>query len=263
VSTILALQSLRWKAGGIFYTWKTEKRTYYEYGRLRAKLKSGIRDKEEIGGWGIQMQHDKKMYIRLRHRLQVKPKQKVTLNQMSQYIVHPSIETSLSKLLVHEIKPSDEHLVVIDIMKVIDLIREFDPELEVESFGPTQTIVEVINPRKSPQFLLVLFVWLLLFVGSGLAIMNFHEDVSMLAVHQKVFKMITGEEQKHPLLLQIPYSFGIGIGMILFFNHLFKKRFNEEPSPLEVEMFLYQQNLDQYVVMHENREVQKKLDDST
>jgi stage V sporulation protein AA len=209
------------------------------------------------------MQNDKKMYIRLRHRLQVKPKDKVLLKQISQFIVHPALEKSLSNLLVHDISPQDEHLVVIDIMKVIDLIKEFDPDLEVESFGPTQTIVEIVHPRKSPQFLLVLFVWLLLFVGSGLAIMNFHEDVSMLAVHQKIFKMITGEEQEHPLLLQIPYSVGIGIGMILFFNHLFKKRLNEEPSPLEVEMFLYQQNLDQYVVMNENREVQKKLDDST
>jgi stage V sporulation protein AA len=209
------------------------------------------------------MQNDKKMYIRLRHRLQVKPKDKVLLKQISQFIVHPALERSLSNLLVHDISPQDEHLVVIDIMKVIDLIKEFDPDLEVESFGPTQTIVEIVHPRKSPQFLLVLFVWLLLFVGSGLAIMNFHEDVSMLAVHQKIFKMITGEEQEHPLLLQIPYSVGIGIGMILFFNHLFKKRLNEEPSPLEVEMFLYQQNLDQYVVMNENREVQKKLDDST
>jgi stage V sporulation protein AA len=208
------------------------------------------------------MKTNKKVYIRLRHRLQVKPNQKVTLTEICQLIVHPSIEEELSQLIVHQITPVDEHLVVIDLIKVIELIKDFDPEIEVEFFGPTQTIVEIIYPRKSPAFVLVLFVWLLLFVGSGLAIMNFHEDVSMLAVHQKIYKMITGEEQEHPLLLQVPYSIGIGIGMILFFNHLFKKRFNEEPSPLEVEMFMYQQSLDQYVVMHENREVQKKLDDS-
>ena len=35
--------------------------------------------------------------------------------------------------------------------------------------------------------------------------------------------------------------------MILFFNHVFKKRLNEEPSPLEVEMFNYQQDIDNYV----------------
>jgi stage V sporulation protein AA len=49
--------------------------------------------------------------------------------------------------------------------------------------------------------------------------------------------------------------------MILFFNHFFKKRFNEEPSPLEVEMFNYQQDLDRYVTMNENKENVRDLDD--
>ncbi|MMZ70306.1 hypothetical protein D1872_333160 [compost metagenome] len=39
--------------------------------------------------------------------------------------------------------------------------------------------------------------------------------------------------------------------MIVFFNHLFKKKWNEEPTPLEVEMYLYQENLNQYVVAEE------------
>ena len=53
---------------------------------------------------------------------------------------------------------------------------------------------------------------------------------------------------------KFPIRIGLGLGMILFFNHVFKKRLNEEPSPLEVEMFNYQQDLDQYVIMHENKE---------
>lgn len=73
--------------------------------------------------------------------------------------------------------------------------------------------------------------------------------------------MMTGKEEEKPLLFQIPYSIGIGLGMILFFNHVFKKRINEEPSPLEVEMFNYQQSLDQYVILHENKESVKHIDD--
>ncbi|MCL6616308.1 MAG: stage V sporulation protein AA, partial [Anoxybacillus ayderensis] len=43
----------------------------------------------------------------------------------------------------------------------------------------------------------------------------------------------------------------------------FKKRINEEPSPLEVEMFQYQQSLDQYVIMHENKEAMRRMDDDS
>lgn len=204
---------------------------------------------------------ENRIYIRMRHRLEVRQNEAILLKDCCQLIVHPAMEKELGMLMIHQITPEDKHLVVIDIMKVIRTIKKSYPDLEIESFGASQTIVEIILPKKKPMPLLVLFVCLLLFVGSGLAIMYFHEDVSMLGVHQKMYKMITGEEKEHPLLLQIPYSLGIGIGMILFFNHLFKKRLNEEPSPLEVEMFLYQQSLDQYVIMNENKEVQKKLHD--
>lgn len=206
------------------------------------------------------MLNEKKVYLRLRHRLQVQMGEKITLAEISQFIAHPTYEERLGKLSIHKITPEDKHLVVIDVIKVIEHIHLLDPELEVEIIGPVQTIVEIKGPRKTPVLLLVVFVWLLLFIGSGLAIMNFHEDVSMLQVHQKLYYIITGNQVEHPFLLQIPYSFGIGIGMIIFFNHVFKKRLNEEPSPLEVEMFLYQQNLDNYVVMNENKEVQRKID---
>src|SRR5690625_6783496 len=86
-----------------------------------------------------------------------------------------------------------------------------------------------------------------------MTIMNFHYDVSMQEVQQKLHYLFTGEQNEFPLWIQIPYSFGLGIGMLLFFNHWFKKRFNEEPSPLEVELFNYQQDLDNYVNHYENK----------
>jgi stage V sporulation protein AA len=100
-------------------------------------------------------------------------------------------------------------------------------------------------------------VWIILFVGSGLAIMNFHTDVSMQEVHERIYYLVTGRHENQPLILQIPYSIGIGTGMILFFNHLFKKRFNEEPSPMELEMFLYQEAIDQYVINDEKQKVER------
>ncbi|PAF13509.1 stage V sporulation protein AA, partial [Shouchella clausii] len=40
-----------------------------------------------------------------------------------------------------------------------------------------------------------------------------------------------------------------------------KKRLNEEPSPLEVEMFNFQLDLDNYFALKENKESMKYLDD--
>src|SRR5690625_6176367 len=98
------------------------------------------------------------------------------------------------------------------------------------------------------MLLFVFLVWILLFVGSAMTIVNFHYDVSMQEVHQRIHYLFTGEQKKFPLFLQIPYSFGLGIGMVLFLNRLFKKKLNEEPSPLEVELFNYQKKINEYVI---------------
>ena len=148
-----------------------------------------------------------------------------------------------------------------DVMKVVRAIVERDSSLDVQTVGPSQTIIEVVYQKQRFSTAYFLIIWLLLFVGSAMAIMNFHEDVSMQEVHQRLYEMITGKKEDKPLLLQISYSLGLGIGMILFFNHVFRKRINEEPSPLEVEMFNYQQSLDQYVILHENKESMRKIGD--
>ncbi|GAB7386203.1 stage V sporulation protein AA [Bacillaceae bacterium] len=203
------------------------------------------------------------VYLRLRHRVQTGPNDTLRLADVGQVIVDDErLEQQLLRLPVYQVRQSEGNIVVIDVMRVIRLIKRFDPRLEVDVQGSPQTIVEIVYDRKKPPFVAIVFVWLILFVGSGLAIMNFHEDVSMKEVHQRIHFLVTGKAEQHPLWLQIPYSFGIGLGMILFFNHVFRKRINDEPSPLEVEMFLYQQSLDQYLIMNENKENRRKKDEN-
>jgi len=200
------------------------------------------------------------IYIRMRSRVETKKYNNITLSQTAQIIAPDQYFPGLPNLIVCELKKADNQLVVLDVMHVINIISVHFPDCEVQTIGPTQTIIEIIREKKITSIPLFLIVWLLLFTGSGLAILNFHEEVSMQIVHQKLYWIITGQENVKPLLLQIPYSFGIGMGMILFFNHIFKKRFNEEPSPLEIEMFNYQQDLDHYVAIKENNESVKRLD---
>lgn len=199
------------------------------------------------------------IYLRMRLRLQAAPDSIITLGDIAQIIGPDEILGTLRDLPVHRISKSDKNIVVIDLMRVIAVIQSFKSSIDIQTIGPTQTIIDVMYKQKKPPIAFLILVWFLLFIGSAIAIMNFHEDVSMLQVHQKLFYIVTGENIEKPLLMQIPYSFGLGIGMILFFNHFFKKRLNEEPSPLEVEMFKYQQELDQYVIINENKETIKRV----
>lgn len=194
------------------------------------------------------------IYLRLRQKKKVPPNKELLIGDIAQLIGEDKNCAKVEKIPIYQVTKEDKNLVVIDVMKVIIAIQKVMRNIEVQVVGPTQTIVEVQYPKKKLAPVYFVFIWFLLFIGAALAIMNFHEDVSMREVHQQIYKIVTGIDNPKPLLLQVPYSFGLGIGMVLFFNHLFKKRFNEEPSPLEVEMFNYQQDLDQYVIVHENDE---------
>jgi stage V sporulation protein AA len=204
---------------------------------------------------------EKTIYIRMRHRVIVHQSILVKFQDIAQVIADEEIYQKIIAIPIHKVTKQDNNIIIIDAMKVINLITTLYPNADIQIIGPTQTIIEVISKKKGVSIPLFILIWLLLFFGAAMAIMNFHEDVSMKAVHQHIYTIITGNYNPHPLIFQIPYSIGLGLGMVLFFNHIFKKRINEEPSPLEVEMFNYQQNLDHYVIMNENKESMLKIDD--
>jgi stage V sporulation protein AA len=201
------------------------------------------------------------VYVRMRNRIHVLLNQDIKLKNVAKLIGPKEVVAKLENIHLIKVKKEDKNIIIVDLVKIIESIMRVSSDIEIQAIGPNQTIIEVVYEKKRFTFLAFLAVWLLLFIGAALTIMNFHVDVSMQEVHQKLFKIITGREDTKPLVIQIPYSIGLGLGMVLFFNHFFKKRFNEEPSPLEVEMFNYQQDLDRYVMMHENKENIRQLDD--
>lgn len=193
------------------------------------------------------------VYIRLRSRIRIPRGKGVTLGDIAHLLTSPEQEeTRLHELELLHPGPMDGNLILIDVLQVIPVIRHVLPQANVELIGSGHTLVEVIEGNGKPSKSLFVLVWILLFFGSALTIMNFHADVNMQEVQIRIVEMLTGTRDEHPYLFQIAYSLGIGFGMTVFFNHLFKKKWNEEPTPLEVEMFLYQQNVDQYVVIEES-----------
>ncbi|WP_407268757.1 stage V sporulation protein AA [Radiobacillus sp. PE A8.2] len=192
------------------------------------------------------------IYIRLRKYTKVTKNEVVYLEDIAFLTGDSSLLKKMKQTKIYKVSEQDRSMLVIDVFQVISQLIEQFPEVEFQPLGPEQTILKIEKPKKVSSIFFVSIIWLLMFIGTAMAIMNFHYDVSMQEVQQKLHYLLTGEEEAYPLWIQVPYSLGLGIGMTLFFNHLLKKRLNEEPSPLEVEMFNYQQDLDRYITYYEN-----------
>lgn len=194
------------------------------------------------------------VYIKLKRTTNIQKGNSVFLPDVANITAPDTLKKKMTKLeLISTEQNTSETYVLIDQLDVLDLMKKGMPTVNVEFLGASATLIQLKDPEKKGSLPLFLFVWSLLFVGAGLTIMYFHEDVGMKETQITIVQMMTGKKTEHPLWFQIPYSFGLGLGMILFFNHLFQKKFNEEPSPLDVEVFNYEQSLQDYIIDQERK----------
>ncbi|MBB6216028.1 stage V sporulation protein AA [Anaerosolibacter carboniphilus] len=203
----------------------------------------------------------KEVYIQLKDNLIISNPSGLKIKDIAIILTDKEVKEELLNLEVLSKKDMGKMYIVVSILTVVEKIRESHPDLSIIPVGESELLVKIENDlekgKKFTTYLKLGIVAATLFVGTGLAIMNFHADVNMGEAHKVLYRLITGNDESRPLILQIPYSFGIGLGMALFFNHFFPKHSNE-PSPMEVEMYLYKQNMDEYLLDNEKNTEESK-----
>lgn len=137
------------------------------------------------------------MYLRMRHKIKVKQNHTVTIGEIAQIIAREDNMKLVNEKIIYNINMSDKNFVVIDVMTVINQIRILLPGIDIQAMGSNQTIVEIEYKKRNFSPIYFVGVWLLLFIGAALAVMNFHEDVSMREVHQRIYFIIKEIKQKN------------------------------------------------------------------
>lgn len=192
-----------------------------------------------------------KAFLQIEPKVTARPGQKIKVKDVaSVFCTDKVVEKKLLELEIYNVTETKAHD-VIPVLEIINAIYKYDETIDVRVIGETEILVDVkknTNENKVFDIVKTVLICFILFFGAGLAIVNFHADVNMDQSLQIIYHMVTGEENYRPLILMIPYSIGIGTGMTIFFNHTFPKKKKKEPSPLEVEMFMYQKNIDDYIL---------------
>lgn len=161
-----------------------------------------------------------------------------------------------SKKLRHSDRNTEQR-VVISILKVISLIEECCPGVQVESVGETEILVEYIKPEKYEkvmQTFKLIFVAIISFFGTAFTIMAFHNDIGINRLFQKIYEMVMGRQGDGYGILELSYSVGLAVGIVLFFNHIGGRRITKDPTPIEVEMREYERAVNQALIETADRE---------
>ena len=59
--------------------------------------------------------------------------------------------------------------------------------------------------------------------------------------------------EKAPTVLPFSYSVGIGLGVLLFFNHFGHLKLSDDPTPMQVQMRTYEDDVNQTLIEQAER----------
>ena len=138
-------------------------------------------------------------------------------------------------------------LVVVSVLKIMEQIHKDYPELEISNEGETDFIIEYVPFPEKPEWVNIIktvVLCILIFFGAAFTIMAFNNDVGVGDVFAKFYRQVTGVESDSVTELEICYSIGLSLGILIFFNHVGRKKITHDPTPIQIEMRKYESDLD-------------------
>ena len=138
-------------------------------------------------------------------------------------------------------------LVVVSVLKIMEQIHKDYPELEISNEGETDFIIEYVPFPEKPEWVNIIktvVLCILIFFGAAFTIMAFNNDVGVGDVFAKFYHQVTGVESDGVTELEVCYSIGLSFGILIFFNHVGRKKITHDPTPIQIEMRKYESDLD-------------------
>ena len=185
------------------------------------------------------------------------------------YCEDEAVRAKAETLKIHRFRQDSAPRVVVSMLKIIEQLTKLCPGITVESIGETDIIIEKASlQHDKPQqkkslwaYMKIAFVALICFFGSAFTIMAFHNDIGLSDVLGKIYQLVTGVEADGCTSLEISYSIGLALGIIVFYNHISGKKLTSDPTPLEVEMRNYERDVNMAIVdMAERQKLEKDVD---
>ncbi len=203
------------------------------------------------------------LYLKIGQSIEVQ-QETVTLGEVASLecqdktIVHRLKTMKLFKIPNFKTKqPPKKTRYVMSVLKVIEKIHEIYPSLQIENLGESDFVLEVKSKKDPKSFfhcLKVAIVCILIFFGSAFTIMSFNNDVSVEKMFADVYEKITGNPSSGFTIIEVMYSIGIFLGIVIFYNHFGKRKLSTDPTPIEVEMRKYEEDINKTLIEDAGRE---------
>ena len=197
------------------------------------------------------------LYVKIEQNVAVKKRDLKIKDVATLYSSNTSMVQKLEKEPFYTIPKDCKVLTMFTVTKVYEAIHKIYPKIQIENLGETDFIVEY-EPQKREkkwwEYTKMIVVAAIVFIGAAFTIMTFNEDVNVAGVFDRIYHMVTGEVKSGGTILEISYAVGIPIGILVFYNHFKKRDIKNDPTPIQVEMRTYEEQMNKAMIKTAARE---------
>lgn len=197
------------------------------------------------------------IYIKPNEKISITGRKIVYLKDIGEIWIPGQSTASLENLVVYQVPEDTEKTYLISIIDIIKAITLKFPDATVNNVGEMDILLTYQKQYKQQNkvwlYSKITFIALILFTGASTSIMSFHSDAQIPKIFQNYYYMFFGEYNDMPLILAIPYTIGLAMGIILFFNHFSKIYVTKDPTPIEIEMTTYEKETNTSIIDALNR----------
>lgn len=186
------------------------------------------------------------LYVMAKQNVEAKNDEILLGDAASVYCEDSAVRAKANALRIHKFREGQETRAVISMVKIIEMLTALVPGVTVESIGETSIVLEKITVKKQKGafvFCKIALVAAIAFFGTSFTIMAFHNDIGISEVFQRIYEIITGKTSNGCTTLELSYSVGLCLGIIIFYNHVGGRRLTKDPTPLEVAMRNYERDV--------------------
>lgn len=151
---------------------------------------------------------------------------------------------------------------IVTMLFLVRAIKAAGKDCVVLPTGEQDCVVEQLSAKPPGKFWNIcklIFVCMICLAGGAFSIMAFHNDISVTDIFNRFYEIITGKESTGFTALELSYAVGLVAGILIFYNHVGKRRISKDPTPIEVSMRSYEQEMNHAMVESWEREG-KKID---
>ena len=192
------------------------------------------------------------IYIKPNEKISITGRKIVYLKDVGEIWIPGQSTASLGNLVVYQVPEDTEKTYLISVIDIIKAITLKFPDATVNNVGEMDILLTYQKQYKQQNkvwlYSKIVFIALILFTGASTSIMSFHSDAQIPKIFQNYYYMFFGEYNDMPLILAIPYTIGLAIGIILFFNHFSKIYVTKDPTPIEIEMTTYEKEANASII---------------